>query len=182
MAATAILAAGGAAIATGQDDGRRGQGGPGATTFRASLTGYEEVPAVSTEASGRFRATLDARAGRLAWRLSYRELEGAVQQAHIHFGQVAVNGGVSVFLCTNLPGAPAGVQRCPPPPATISGVATAASVVGPARQGIGPGDLGELVAAMRAGVTYANVHSDTFPDGEARGQIAAIGRRAHARR
>ena len=179
VAATAVLAAGAAAVATGRDDDRSGRGAPSATSFKASLNGYEEVPAVSTLASGSFRAQLDERAATLRWRLSYRDLEAPVQQAHIHFGQFAVNGGISVFLCSNLAGAPADVQRCPPAPATISGTATAASVVGPARQGIGPGALGELVAAMRAGVTYANVHTDAFPDGEMRGQIAPSGHRGH---
>lgn len=179
VAATAVLAAGAAAVATGRDDDRKGHGAQSATSFKASLRGYEEVPAISTLGSGSFRAQLDERAATLAWRLTYRDLQAPVQQAHVHFGQFAVNGGVSLFLCSNLPGAPADVQRCPAAPATISGTATAASVVGPARQGIEPGALGELVAAMRAGITYANVHTDAFPDGEIRGQIAPNGRHGH---
>jgi hypothetical protein len=82
-----------------------------------------------------------------------------------------VNGGISVFLCSNLGNGPAGTQPCPPAPATIKGVAMAADVVGPAAQGIAPGELGELIAAMRAGLTYANVHSKMFPNGEIRAQL-----------
>jgi len=33
------------------------------------------------------------------------------------------------------------------------------------------GGLDELIAAMRAGVTYANVHSQVSPGGEIRGQL-----------
>ena len=92
-------------------------------------------------------------------------------QAHIHFGQEAVAGGISAFLCTNQGNGPAGTQACPPAPATISGTIRAADVIGPAGQGIAAGEFGELVRAMRAGVTYANVHSALVPGGEIRGQI-----------
>jgi CHRD domain len=44
-------------------------------------------------------------------------------------------------------------------------------VIGPASQGIAAGEFDELVRAIRAGVTYANVHSEKFPGGEIRGQI-----------
>jgi len=171
VASVGALAGGGAALAhEGGDDGKHHRGG---SSFHAVLSGYQEVPAVSTAASGTFKARLDD--GAVQWRLSYRDLEGAVAQAHVHFGQPAVNGGVSVFLCSNLAGAPADVQRCPAAPATISGTIDAGDVVGPASQGIAPGELDELLAAMQAGVTYANVHSDTFPDGEIRGQILTRG-------
>ena len=48
---------------------------------------------------------------------------------------------------------------------------TAADVIGPADQGISAGEFDELVKAMRNGVTYANVHSSTFPMGEIRAQL-----------
>jgi CHRD domain-containing protein len=145
-------------------------GGDEPMRFRASLSGYAEVPPISTTGYGRFRASVTEDG--IAWRLRYDALEGgAVQQAHVHFGQRRVNGGVSAFLCSNLPGAPAGVQPCPPPPADISGTITAASVVGPAAQGIAPGEAEELLRAMRAGLTYANVHTASYPNGEIRGQI-----------
>ena len=84
------------------------------------LTGYEEVPSVSTTATGEFNAKISNDGTRIDWTLSYADLEGAIQQSHIHFGQAGVNGGISVFLCTNLGNGPAGIQPCPAPPATIS--------------------------------------------------------------
>ncbi len=77
-----------------------------------------------------------------------------------------------MFLCSNLGNGPAGTQACPPAPATITGTIRPADVVGPADQGIDPMQFDELVRAIRAGVTYANVHSGTFPNGELRGQLS----------
>lgn len=142
------------------------------------LTGYEEVPSVSTTATGDFEARISKDGSRIDWELSYEDLEGAVQQAHIHFGQKGVNGGISVFLCTNLGNGPAGTQPCPAPPAKISGTIFAADVspnipaTAAARtQGINTGEIAELVKAIRAGATYVNVHSTTWPGGEIRSQI-----------
>jgi hypothetical protein len=140
--------------------------------LRTRLTGFQEVPAVSTDASGKFRAKLRTSSQEIEYRLSYADLTGGVQQAHIHLGQPAVNGGISVFLCSNLGNGPAGTQACPPAPATITGTIRPADVVGPADQGIDPMEFDELVRAIRAGVTYANVHSGTFPNGEVRGQLS----------
>ncbi len=54
---------------------------------------------------------------------------------------------------------------------TVTGTIDADDVIGPAAQGIAPGELGELVRAMKSGVTYANVHSTKFPGGEIRSQL-----------
>ena len=58
-----------------------------------------------------------------------------------------------------------------PQEGVVTGTVTSADVIGPASQGIAPGEFGELVRAMRAGITYVNVHSTMFPAGEIRGQI-----------
>lgn len=137
------------------------------------LTGYEETPsAVSTTGNGTFNAVISNDGSRIDWELSYNDLEGAVQQAHIHFGQLSVTGPISVFLCTNLGNGPAGTQPCPAPPATISGSITAADVTNLANErGISAGELNELIKAIRAGATYVNIHSTRWPGGEIRSQI-----------
>ena len=53
----------------------------------------------------------------------------------------------------------------------MTGTVVAADVVGPAGQGIAPGQIDELMRAMRAGVTYADLHTTQYPGGEIRGQI-----------
>ena len=73
----------------------------GFVNIKELLTGYEEVPSVSTGASGEFTAKI-RKDSTIDWQLSYSDLEGAVQQSHIHLGQTGVNGGITVFLCTNL--------------------------------------------------------------------------------
>jgi CHRD domain len=151
------LAAGGVAVAGADgDDG----------DFDARLKGYEEVPAVSTVARGKFEAEIDRSAQLIEYELSYQDLEANALFAHIHLGQRTANGGVSVFLCGGGDKPP-----CPPTAGTVEGTIDPADVIGPANQGIAPGEFDELVRAIRAGVTYANVHSSKFPGGEIRGQI-----------
>ena len=140
--------------------------------FRANLSGYEEVPTLSTPGVGTFRAAVSRSSDEIRYELRYDALESQVLQAHIHLGARAVNGGITAFLCTNLENGPAGTPACPDPPATVTGTITPDQVTaGAATQGIGAGEFDELVAAMRAGATYANVHSQTRPGGEIRGQI-----------
>jgi hypothetical protein len=156
--AIAVLAV--ASYATAQSSGKN---------VDATLIGYLEVPAVSTGASGSFEATIEDEA--LSYRLSYSGLEGSVTQAHIHFGQRSVNGGVSIWLCgtTASPG-PAGTPTCPAS-GTVTRTVGPADVVGPAGQGIAAGEFDEIVAAIGAGRAYANVHSSMFPGGEIRAQL-----------
>ena len=142
-----------------------------AETVIIPLHGFQEVPVVSTTARGAFVA--DIQSDSIRYELRYNALQGEVRQAHIHLGQRDVNGGVSVFLCQTATNPdPTGLApTCPPPPARVSGTLTAANVIGPASQGIAAGEFAELLRAIRAGKAYVNVHSDTFPGGEVRGQV-----------
>jgi hypothetical protein len=137
------------------------------------LTGYQENVDVSTVAGGSFEVTLDDDARTLTYTLSYSGLEGNVQQAHIHFGKRAINGGITVFLCgtATSPG-PAGTPTCPQE-GTVSRTVTAADILSPGTppQGIEAGNFEELAAALRSGHAYANVHSTKWPGGEIRAQI-----------
>jgi hypothetical protein len=136
------------------------------------LVGYQEVPAISTTGNGTFEAKVNDDGSSFDWTLSYSGLEGSVTQSHIHFAQRSVNGGISIFLCSNLGNGPVGTPPCPPSPATISGTADIADMTGgAAAQGIAAGEFDEILAAIRAGKAYANVHSTTWPGGEIRGQL-----------
>jgi hypothetical protein len=131
------------------------------------LTGYQENPDVSSTGTGSFEATIDDDAQTITYELTFSALEGGAPSAsHIHFGKRAVNGGVSAFLCGG-----GDKPVCPAMGGTVTGVIDAADVIGPAGQGIAAGQFAELVAAMRAGHTYANIHTPTWPGGEIRAQI-----------
>ena len=146
--------------------------------FNAGLTGYEEVPTLSTQGVGSFQASINRGRDEIRYTLSYRgpfdaQAVGSVTQAHIHLGARAVNGGIIAFLCSNLGNGPAGTPECPAESGSVSGTITPAQVIGPANQGIAPAEFAELVRALRAGAAYANVHTTTFTAGEIRGQIGA---------
>jgi hypothetical protein len=163
IAITSIVGAGAASAAAADS---------GSNNLRETLSGYNEDPlALSTTGSGHFQARIDEQAQEINYTLSYSDLEGSVLQAHIHLGGTAQSGGIIVFFCTNLGNGPAGTQACPAAPATITGTIRPADVIGPTGQGISAGEFGELVAAIRAGATYVNVHSSKYPGGEIRSQI-----------
>jgi hypothetical protein len=149
--------------------------------FAASLTGYQEVPSVSTNATGEFRARVvkTGTGPTLSYRLEYGNIQNAVA-SHIHLAQAGVNGGVAAFLCGG-----GDAPACPPTGGAVTGTIEASDVVGPSGQGIAPGEIAELIRAMHAGVTYVNVHTSDgnddpsdptgpgdLPTGEIRGQIS----------
>jgi len=150
-----------------------------AERIEADLTGYEEVPSVSTLASGEFLARISRDEQSIEYVLRYRGLQGVVTQSHIHIAQLSVNGSIVIWLCqtdtnkdpTNLSG------QCPPgkeTEAVVTGKITSANVLGgnpPNPQQLTANDLAEVIRAIRAGAAYANVHTDLSPSGEIRGQI-----------
>jgi hypothetical protein len=157
--------------------------------FATRLSGFNEVHfssgppattvgAISTPAKGSFRARIDDRNDVIHYELRYEDLIGAITQAHIHFGQRHTTGGIVVWLCqTDGTRAPEAVAMLTPFCAgpnegTVTGTITPAQVLAIASQGFDQAGLfEELVDAIRAGATYANVHSSTFGPGEIRGQI-----------
>jgi hypothetical protein len=110
-----------------------------------SLSGAQEVPAVSTAATGTLDATFDKSSRKLAYTVTYTGLSGPASAAHFH-GPAA-------------PGQNAGVVvPFPNAESPIRGEAT----------------LTEAQAAdLLAGRWYANVHSQAHPGGEIRGQVTA---------
>ena len=166
--ASGLLAAVGSASA--HDDNDRHN------RIETRLKSYNEVPAVSSAATGHFKARIveaqGVDAGHIEYELSFSGLEGTVTQSHIHLGQHSVNGGIMVWLCESAtnPSPSASTPACPQS-GTVQGVIQAAEVIGPAGQGISALEFDEVVKAIRAGKAYVNVHSSKIPSGELRGQL-----------
>jgi hypothetical protein len=190
LAVVSLGVAVGFAISAAADDDHGGHN-KAQRVFRAELVGLNEVPSVSTGAHGTFYAVLNKQETELTYWLSFSGLTAPTAQSHIHVGQHHTNGGISIWLCKgSVPAPTASTPLCGPIGSNegqvIGGVLTSAEVVGPAAQGVAATEFAEVIAAMRAGAAYANVHSQVlpapvppavappgsqFPGGEIRGQI-----------
>ena len=133
----------------------------------ADLDGWQEVPSISTRGIGEFEATINDALQTIVYKLEFDDLEGAALLAHIHFAQRGVIGPVMIDLCGG------DKPACPPmsTSGTVTGTITPANVKVLASQGIEAGNFAEAVRAIRAGVTYANIHTTVRGGGEIRGQI-----------
>jgi hypothetical protein len=151
----------------GHDDDNDGRNNK--NSFRAKLSGKQEVPAISTNAEGlvTLRVGGTSSAPTVSYEIEYRDLKGGpAAAAHIHFGQKGANGGVMAFLCGG-----GGKPACPVAGTKLTGMLQASDVAGLAAQGIAAGDMNALLNALRSGLAYANVHNTLFPGGEIRGQF-----------
>jgi hypothetical protein len=140
-----------------------------ATNFTASLSGANEVPAVTTPATG--SATLSVSGSQITYTINVTNLQNAVL-GHIHVAPAGENGPVRLNLCGT---------GAPEPPCT-SGTGTVVLATGTNGATIGI-TFDELLTAMRTGGAYVNVHTNATgctpgqpgcnPGGEIRGQVAA---------
>ena len=153
------------AIAACSDDDDGGTT-PG-TEFEANLTGGEEVPPVTTPATGTATLTIDGT--QIVYRVEVVSLENAVV-SHIHVAPVGELGPVRLNLC--------GTPDTPACSTTGSGVLVEGSN-GTTQGGI---TFDSLLSAIRAGNAYVNVHTDDgqgqqntgagdMASGEIRGQV-----------
>jgi hypothetical protein len=160
------------------------QGHSHADRASAKLDSTQETPAViSPAAAGTFTAIIDDRAQTIQYQLRFDGLEAPVTQSHIHIAQPDVAGAIVVWLCQTA-ASPDPVnpqtQQCPVNGGAISGTIVATDVRTVAAQGFGPAlspidKFDRLVAAIRSGNAYANVHTSQSPTGEIRGQIKVKG-------
>jgi len=149
-----------------------GSARPGKNKAKSNrMSSYVEVPSISAPNA---RGSIEVRIGHsssLSYRLTYSGLSGAAAQAHIHFAQSGVNGGIAAFLCGG-----GGKPACPGASGSVNGT-IAAGDIDPAGQATAQGllvnEMSELISALRAGAVYANVHTAAFPSGELRGQVKA---------
>jgi hypothetical protein len=172
--ALAIAAASGPSIALGDRNN---------STIRTRLDGYHELllapdgaaaaGAINTPGWAQITTRIHDESS-IDFRFQFRDLTTNLTAAHYHFAQEHTPGGIMVFLCGG-----GGQPACPAATSgVVSGTITAANVVGPANQGIEPGDLRAVIAAIRHGAAYANLHTVKYPTGEIRGQLNSEDRRS----
>lgn len=157
-------------------------GGNSASNLGTHLTGAEEVPPTNTQAQGQaiFRVNGDGSA--VDFRLIASNIDN-VTQAHIHCGRFGSNGPVRMWLYPNI--GPTGTALDPSVAAGPQNGVLASGTFDP-RPVICPasavGQNMPLLDAIRAGLTYVNVHTNDgdpltspapgdFPGGEIRGQL-----------
>jgi CHRD domain len=156
------------AIASTRDHGKGSQNN---NQFTAFLNGHNETPAMHTNGTGKLTLTINSN-NTMSYSLTYSGLSGAVAAAHVHLAQPNVAGGVVFFLCGG-----GGKPSCPAGGTPVTGTISAADILSPTNpyQGINAGDFAGIVQEIRAGFTYANVHTASFPGGEIRGQLGSNG-------
>jgi hypothetical protein len=143
---------------------------PSATSFTATLSGTNEVPPVTTPATG--SATLTVSGAQITYTVNVTNLQNAVV-AHIHVAPAGENGPVRLNLCGT--GAPE--------PECTSGTGVLATGTNGTTVGSPAISFDSLLSAMRTGGAYVNVHTNAAgctpgaagcnPGGEIRGQVAA---------
>ncbi|HEX7122364.1 MAG TPA: CHRD domain-containing protein [Gemmatimonadaceae bacterium] len=151
----ALLAAAVAVACDDDDDGPAIGPGPAAEEFSATLTGASERPnPVETSATGTAEFTFSG--DTLYFTITADSLSSPVTAAHIHgpAGPEAVAPPILGFTITDT--------------TLTSGTVATGFATAPTDPSI---SLDSLVALMRNGNAYANVHTSNFPDGEIRGQI-----------
>lgn len=114
--------------------------------FNVVLNGSQEVPSNGSPGTGTAVVVFDNVSGAMSITGSYSGLVANVNNAHLHgYAPAGVNAGV-IFGLTHTGG--------------TSGTITGNGVI-----------PGANIANVMNGLTYINVHSDTFPGGEIRGQL-----------
>lgn len=129
--------------------------------FAANLTGLEEVPPVDTQATGHaVLVPISPSNQTIQYFVNVTGIQGATQ-GHIHSGAQGENGAIIVTLF-----------KFDSPQNTVfeKGNITANNLEGPLQGKTIP----DLIAAMKNGSTYVNVHTEQNPEGEVRGQLVDI--------
>lgn len=129
--------------------------------FVTNMTGQEEVPPVDTQAVGEAILTQDLPLNQTVhYFVNVTGIEG-VSQGHIHSGAEGENGPIVVTLFN---------FDSPQNEVLQYSNFTASNLEGP-MQGK---TMQDLIAAMKNGTTYINVHTEQNPNGEIRGQLMNV--------
>jgi hypothetical protein len=124
--------------------------------YRSIMNGAQEVPESQTTAKGMALFTVNYSMDTMTYMTQYADISGKVVAAHLHNGDIGVNGGVEVNLS--------------------SGITAKNGLFGI----VAGADLSaELIAKMNSGDLYLNSHTLAFPSGELRGQVNKMSREGY---
>jgi CHRD domain len=142
-----------------------------AEVHKVRLDGLQEVPTVSTPASGELVLDIHHDETQIDYQLTYEGISTHVRFAHIHIGAPGTTGGIVLFLCDNQGAAPTATPACPEGSGTVTGTLTADDIMPQPAQGIAAGQFDEIITMIRLGGAYGNLHSDQSQAGEIRGNL-----------
>jgi cytoskeletal protein RodZ len=129
-------------------------------TFSAELSGQDEVPPVTTLATGTLTLTVSADASSVAYLLKAGNIQN-LTVARLHEGATGKNGSTIATLY-------AGPTKSGTFTGTVAqGSLTKADLVGPLKGKT----INDLVALLRTGSVYVNVGTTGHKSGEIRGQL-----------
>jgi hypothetical protein len=134
-------------------------------TFVAEMNGFEEVPGVSTLATGFAGIQVGSDGNTVYYTITLTDSSTQLTAAHLHLGPAGEAGPVVVTLCS------AQTKPCQTEGVVAQGTFTAADFSGP----FANDSLDRLINESRAHMVYANVHSTKYASGEARGQLMDLG-------
>lgn len=128
--------------------------------FHATLTGDDEVPAVKTKAKGKVDFALSKDGKELSYNLSVKNITNA-SAAHVHKGKKGENGPpvLDLFKGPKRNGKVSGMLA--------KGIVSDKNLIGELQGKT----IEDLIALIKSGDAYVNVHTDAAPDGEIRGQL-----------
>jgi hypothetical protein len=125
-------------------------------TFEASLSGADEVPGPGDDnGSGAAQVKINVRKERVCFTLGVLDITLPAAAAHIHEGEAGVAGDIVVTL---------------KPPVEVAGTGI----------GLASGCVRNQPRSLLRDIKnnpdqfYVNVHTEDFPDGAVRGQLAAV--------
>jgi outer membrane lipoprotein-sorting protein len=129
-------------------------------TFSATLSGKNEVPAVTTSASGTLTLTVDSSDSSVAYVLTLKKLSN-VTAARLHAGAAGTTGSTLLTLFSG-----------PAKKGVFSGVLAQGSFTANDLGGTLKGKtVDDLVALIKSGKVYLNVGTSTHKSGAIRGQL-----------
>ena len=144
-----FAAPGGPGIGGTTGNAAGGTGGLSEISYEVSLSGMEIVPATNSTGSGRVTVTLNKTTGDVTVTGMFSGLSAPATEAHIHGPAAAGAIGPVLFPLIVTP--------------DISGAVTGNAPMNPAQ-------MSEMLDRM----TYVDIHSTSFPEGEIRAQIVQV--------